>query len=209
MSLSTVHKDDNGQSPESARSQRPSLSPTKFANAIILCTPQTWEHLSPLYEQRLPIVELTLDAHWDPHVHVDDNGEMVMAPLANMIMVIQWSVVQSRKDKIGMNMRVTFDLYLDPAVALHQENQNSQEIFCESSKETERRIFSKAFHLGIRHHRQRQEEYSTIRFLPPHSTDEFLNASSCIELFGILREDLRQDSWIFGTLGANVLPFCM
>jgi hypothetical protein len=39
-------------------------------------------------------------------------------------LVIQRSVIRSRNDRHGINKRVSFDPNLDPAVTLHEDNQN-------------------------------------------------------------------------------------
>jgi hypothetical protein len=101
------------------------------------------------YARGLPIVSLTLEGRWDPHAHFDDNGEVVIDPLANI------ESTQYKSDADIINAQKMSTWHHSETYIVFQPDGEQEEIFHDSSEGTDRQFYRRAFYLDNPQHWRR------------------------------------------------------
>jgi hypothetical protein len=166
----------------------------------------TFEHRRPDsldYDRGLPIVSLTLDGKWDPHVHYDDHGMTVIEPL-DQVLVAGCSGLTLEKDDYSRSTKLSKWHHAE-SYSIFLPQGEPEDIYFDAAPGTDRQFYGKAFHLDIPQHWRKHRDGPQVQFLRQYDVDQLLNTLSYEELLGFLPEGPKFDSYIFAVREANAL----
>jgi hypothetical protein len=130
----------------------------------------TFNHRKPDemdYARGLPIVSLTLEGRWDPHAHFDDNGEVMIDPLATFVST------QYKSDVDIINAQKISTWHHSETYTIFQPDGEQEEVFHDTSEGTDKQFYGRAFHLDIPQHWRRYKDAPRNHFLRQCHVDEF------------------------------------